>query len=165
VWWQPGGKYADSRAAGTKPEQYDQLEWFLERVAPRKVIAAHMGGYVEDVRFLQDLLDRYPNLLLDTGATKWMVREIARRPDVIREFVIRNQDRILFGTDLVVDERYDFEHYASRYWTHLKLWETPYRGESPIEDPDADDPPRLAGLDLPAGVLRKLYYENAQALV
>ena len=109
VWWQPGGKYAESRAAGTKREQYGQLEWFLERVAPRKVIAAHMGGYVEDVRFLQDLLGRYPNLLLDTSATKWMVREIARQPDAVREFVIRNQDRILFGTDLVVDEGYNFD--------------------------------------------------------
>jgi hypothetical protein len=44
------------------------------------------------------------------------------------------------------------------------MWETACRGESPIEDPDADDPPRLAGVDLPAEVLRKMYRENAVRL-
>jgi hypothetical protein len=93
-----------------------------------------------------------------------MVREIARQPAAVRDFVLRNQDRILFGSDLVVDEEYGFEHYASRYWAHLRLWETPYRGESPIADPDADDPPCLAGLDLPGEVLEQLYCGNATGL-
>jgi len=78
--------------------------------------------------------------------------------------MIRNADRILFGTDLVIDDKYDFDHYASRYWTHQMLWETPYRDESPIDDPDADQPPRLVGLDLPAPALSRLYWENAAEL-
>jgi hypothetical protein len=164
VWFQPGQRYADVAKFGTKPEQYEQLEYLLESVAPRTVIGAHMGGNVENPAFLQVLLDKYPHLLLDSSATKWVVREIARQPDVVRDFVIRNQDRILFGSDLVVAESYDFDHYASRYWAHQMLWETPYRGESPIEDPDAENPPALAGLDLPAEVLRKLYCTNAARL-
>ena len=58
------------------------------------------------------------------------------------------------------------------------LWETNYRGECPIEDPDggkgfdprtgefvaakADGVPHLVGLDLPADVLVKLYRTNAE---
>jgi predicted TIM-barrel fold metal-dependent hydrolase len=160
-WFGRGGKYADAKKFGTKDEQYTQLEFLLETVAPRNVIAAHMGGNCEEPAFLQRLLDRYPNLFLDSSATKWVVRAVSRQPEALREFMIRNQDRILFGSDLVVAEKCDFDHYASRYWAHQTMWETDYRGESPIEDPDADNPPRLAGLALPAAVLRKFYHENA----
>jgi predicted TIM-barrel fold metal-dependent hydrolase len=163
-WFAPGGRYADGQIFGTKHEQYPQLEHLLDTVAPRNVIAAHMGGSCEEPAFLQNLLDRHDNLFLDSSATKWVVRAIARQPEAVRAFMIRNQDRILFGSDLVVSADYDFEHYASRYWTHLMLWETAYRGESPIADPDAEDPPRLAGVDLPAAVLRKFYDTNAARL-
>jgi predicted TIM-barrel fold metal-dependent hydrolase len=164
VWWQPGARYADQARFGSKLDQYPQLEWLLEHVSPRLVIAAHMGGFIEDPAFLQRLLDRYPNLLLDTSATRWMVRETARRPAAVREFLLANPGRVLFGTDLVASAKYDsFEHYASRYWAHLQMWETCYQGESPIEDPDAPDPPRLIGLDLPCDILSKMYFENALA--
>jgi predicted TIM-barrel fold metal-dependent hydrolase len=164
AWFAPGGRYADTHRFGTKREQYQQLEFLLETVAPCNVIAAHMGGNIEDPALLQDLLDRYPNLYLDSSATKWVVREVARQPDELRAFMLRNQDRILFGSDLVVADNCDFDHYASRYWAQQMMWETTYRGESPIEDPDAGDPPRLAGLDLPPEALRRLYHENAARL-
>ncbi len=164
AWFEPGGRYADTTRFGTKRDQYPQLEWFLDQVAPRSVIAAHMGGSVEDPDLLQGLLDRHDNLLLDSSATKWVVRGVAARPEKLRDFMIRNQDRVLFGSDLVVGPGYDFDHYASRYWAHRMMWETDYRGESPIADPDADDPPRLAGLDLPADVLEKLMHVNAEKL-
>jgi predicted TIM-barrel fold metal-dependent hydrolase len=163
-WFAGGGRYADASKFGTKRDQYRQLEFLLERVAPRPVIAAHLGGCAEDPDFLQELLDRYPHLLLDSSATKWIVRAVARQPQRLRAFVIRNQDRILFGSDLVVGEAYDFEHYASRYWVHQVLWESAYDGESPIEDPDAPDPPRLRGLDLPLDALEALYRGNAARL-
>lgn len=164
AWFAPGGRYADAAVYGTKAEQYPQLEYLLETVAPRNVIGAHMGGSVEEPRFLQKLLDLHPNLYLDCSATKWIVRGVAAQPELVREFMIRNQDRVLFGSDLVVSDGYNFDHYASRYWTHQMMWESDYRGESPIEDPDAADPPRLAGLDLPAEVLRKLQRDNALRL-
>jgi predicted TIM-barrel fold metal-dependent hydrolase len=163
-WFAPGGRYADRAKFGAKREHYRQLEFLLERVAPRRVIAAHLGGYGEEPDFLQALLDRHANLMLDSSATKWVVRVVARQPARLREFLIRNQDRVLFGSDLVVGGAYDFEHYASRYWVHQQLWETANDGESPIEDPDAPAPPRLRGLDLPADALEALYFRNAARL-
>jgi predicted TIM-barrel fold metal-dependent hydrolase len=163
-WWRAGGKYADTARFGSKRDQYDQLEYFLDKVSPRFVIGAHLGGDIEEPDFLQDLLDRHPNYYLDSSATKWVVREIARQPARVHEFVLRNPQRILFGTDIVVEGQHGFDHYASRFWAHQMLWETTYAGESPIEDPDADRPPRLAGLDLPAEVLTGLYWENARRL-
>ncbi|TWT46221.1 Amidohydrolase [Phycisphaerae bacterium RAS1] len=164
VWWRPAGKYANTAVFGTKPQQYEPLEHFLNVTRDRLVILAHMGGSIEEPEFLQSLLDRHPRLHLDCSATKWIVRETARQPAAARAFVIRNADRILFGSDVVVDEKYDFDHYASRYWCHQMMWESSYRGESPIEDPDAELPPRLAGLDLPDDVLRKMSGENVARL-
>jgi len=164
VWWQRADKYADTAKFGTKADQYPQLRWFLEYVRPRRVLAAHLGGSIEGPAFLQELLDQHTNLLLDSSATKWVVRETAPQPERVREFVIRNAGRVLFGSDLVTADSHDFEHYASRYWVHLKLWESAYRGESPIADPDGPQPPQLVGLDLPEAVLRKMYCGNASRL-
>lgn len=165
VWWLPGKPYHKDPAVGAKAEQYKQLEWFAERVNPRRVIAAHMGGYVEDPEFLARLLDRHANLYLDSSATKWIVREVARRPQRVRDFLTRYPERVLFGSDLVASEKFtSFDHYASRYWAQVQMWESSYVGQSPIEDPDADDPPQLRGLSLPADVLARLYRENALAL-
>ncbi len=164
VWWRPGGKYADTARFGTKADQYAQLRWFCRRVAPRFVIAAHMGGNIEDPDFLQGLLDELPNLYLDTSAAKWIVREVARQPERAAAFVRRNSDRILFGSDVVVEDKYDFDHYASRYWAQRTMWETAYAGESPIDDPDAEGPPQLAGLNLPDAILQRVYRDNAARL-
>jgi predicted TIM-barrel fold metal-dependent hydrolase len=163
-WFTPSGRYADMTRFGTKYDQYPQLEHLLDRVAPRNVIGAHMGGFCEEPAFLQGLLDRHANYYLDCSATKWVVRAVARQPEAIRDFVTRNADRILFGSDLVIGAGYDFDHYASRYWAQRMMWESEYRGESPIEDPDAGEVPRLAGVNLPAAVLDKLYSENAARL-
>ncbi len=161
VWWRPGAKYADNAKVGTKRDQYSQLESFLMRVSPRRVIGAHMGGTVEDLPFLQSLLDRFPNYFIDTSATKWIVREVAWQPEEVGAFVTKNAERVLFGSDLVTETKYDFDHYASRYWSHQMMWESAYRGESPIEDPDAPNPPLLSGVNLGEDVLRKIYVENA----
>lgn len=164
VWFAAGKQYADASKFGSKTDQYPQLEWLCDYVSPRIVIAAHMGGNVEDPVFLQGLLDRHANLRLDSSATKWIVREVARHPEAVREFVERNADRIVFGSDVVASTNYTrFDHFASRYWAHRMMWESDYRGESPIEDPDAN-PPMLAGLSLSPGTLRKLYFENMNAL-
>lgn len=161
VWWP--GKYGGA-GYGTKDEQYPPLERFLDDYGDRLVIGAHMGGSVEELERLQGLLDRHPNFVVDSSATKWMAREVARQPAAVRAFVVRNQHRVLFGSDQVVKEGGSFDHYASRYWVHQMMWESDYRGESPIDDPDTS-PPMLAGLDLPAEVLGRMYWGNASRLI
>lgn len=165
VWFAAGQRYADAAKFGTKRDQYPQLEWLCEYVAPRFVISAHMGGTVEDPSLLQELFDRHANLRLDCSATKWIVREVARRPAEVKRLIERNPTRILFGSDIVASEKFTtFDHFASRYWAQRMMWESGYRGESPIDDPDAENPPRLAGLELPTDVLSRLYRENIEEL-
>ena len=162
-----GGKYADAAKFGARDEHYRMWESLLEEYRGVPWVGAHMGGNPEDLHRLQVLLDRFPDLMLDCSATRWMVREISARRDAAREFFIRNQDRILFGSDQVSGDDRGFDFLASRFWAHRKLWETAYIGTTPILDPDLppDQQPVLRGLALPDDVLQKLYHDNAIKLL
>ena len=180
--------YADSSVYGTKHDQYESLHRLLDKTGMR-CLGAHMGGNPEDIGFLSQLLDRHPGLILDTSATKWMVRELSKQPtDELLAFLTKYEGRIIFGSDIVThddhlessdpnnpafgnqlanSEHEAFELYASRYWALRTMFETNYRGESNIADPDLKmcDPdqyddmsaPALHGHGLPESVLRILY--------
>ena len=162
------GKYADTEKFGTRDAHYQMWEEALERHPQDSPwIGAHLGGNPEDLHRLQKLLNKFPNLYLDNSATRWMVREISKQRETAREFFIRNQDRIIFGSDQVSGDDRGFDFLASRFWCHRKLWETAYIGPSPILDPDLpnDNQPVMAGLALPDEVLQKLYHDNAMKVL
>ncbi len=153
-------KYADASTYGTKAEQYQQLETRLAQYPSIRFLAAHMGGHPEDLVHLGQLLDRYPNLSLDTSATRWMVRELGRQPEAVRAFFAHYADRVLFGTDQVVRDESEPVRYTVRYWIHQMFWETNLDCELPIDDPDVEGTPHLRGVKLPASVLERLYWKN-----
>lgn len=187
-------KYADASRYGTKASHYLPLERVLDRFSA-PWIAAHMGGWPEDLNFLDGLLARHDNLSLDTSATKWMVRELSLHSrERIIEFLTRWRGRVLFGSDIVTmdshltpdagprgmgeqasSEQEAFDLYASRYWALRTMWETGYDGESPIADPDlmmvdpgrhdAMSAPRLVGKSIPADLLKSLYHDAAANLL
>ncbi len=178
AWFYGKGPYADG-VMGTFAEQFELALPLVELFGDRVHLGAHMGGSLEDLDGLARRLEKFPNYVIDTSATKWIVRAVAEQSvEAVRDFIVGYQDRIVFGSDLVVGDKYDWDHYASRYWVHQKLWETDFRGESPITDPDAgkgfdpksgtfdaakaDGTVRLAGVDLPVEVLMKLYRLNAE---
>lgn len=155
TWFQT--MYKDSSKYGTKESQYESLERLIETTG-MPCLAAHMGGWPEDLAFLSGLLDRHPKLILDTSATKWMIRELSKHDSgELIAFLDRYSGRILFGSDIVTSddhlaatdsenpgfgdqlastEHEAFELYASRYWALRTMFETGYRGESNIADPD-----------------------------
>ncbi len=166
TWYQ--GKYAaEPDAYAPREAHYAMWERALEAFRGHPWVGAHLGGNPEDLARLQRLLDRFPDLWLDLSATRWQVREVSRRREAAREFIVRNADRLLWGSDQVSGDDRGFDFYASRFWAHRKLWETAYAGESPISDPDvpAGEAPQLRGLALPDGVLQKIYHDNAVRLL
>lgn len=187
-------RYADADRYGTKRDQYEPLERLLDRFDVTW-IAAHMAGWPEDLAFLTGLLERHDNLVLDTSATKWMVRELSRHSrSELLTFLERFRGRILFGSDIVSGDEHlraaqdeneqqakastpaeAFDLYASRYWAMRTLLETSHRGPSPIADPDLamvepdryieTDAPPLTGHALPPDLLRSIYHDAAHDLL
>jgi amidohydrolase family protein len=189
------GKYSDVSVYGTKRDQYQPFEWALERYPDTPWIAAHMGGWPEDLSFLSELLTKHENLYLDTSATKWMIRELSKHSrEELLAFLTRWSGRILFGSDIVTtdqhlggdhsargmghlasSEREAFDLYASRYWALRTLWESDYHDESNIADPDLmmleperfDEmsAPFLRGHSMPAEVLGALYRDSCASVL
>jgi hypothetical protein len=163
--------YADVLRYGTKQEHYYGLHLLLQMFPDVTWIAAHMGSDPEDPAHLQELLERYPYLYLDTSATKWQVREVSRHRDAIRALVCRFPSRFLFGVDLATRHGQVREHYVSRYWCQRTLWESTWEGTSPVADgdyrPGPGEParPLLRGLGLPGDLLRQVYHDNAQRVL
>jgi hypothetical protein len=163
--------YTDAAKFGTKADQYVGLERMLALFPDLTWIAAHMAGDPEHADHLEALLMRYPNLCIDTSATKWQVREVSAHRDAIRDLICRHPTRFLFGSDLVTRHDLMREHYVSRYWCQRTLWESNWEGRSPIMDPDytaaPGEPatPLLRGLDLPADVFDLVYCGNARRLL
>jgi predicted TIM-barrel fold metal-dependent hydrolase len=158
----------DLETHGAKAEHYLPLIHRLENFPEITVQAAHFAGHPEDLDHLHDLLERFPNLYLDSSATKWVAREFSKHGPRARQFLIAHADRVMFGTDLVADPEREKEgkreHYATRFWVHRRLWEQKGRYDSPIVDEDSAGQPRFQGLALPDKVLRKFYWENARRL-
>lgn len=188
-------KYADASLYGTKREQYEPLEVLGEEYSRIPWILAHMGGWPEDLGFLDGLLERHPNFYLDTSATKWMVRELSKHPsEAMLGFHRKWRGRILFGSDIVTSEAHiggeytggpptgesstpdeAFDLYASRYWALRMQYEQRYEGPSPIADPDLMlvepgkhdqySSPLLRGHGFPTDLLKVLYAEAAEHLL
>jgi predicted TIM-barrel fold metal-dependent hydrolase len=157
------GRYSDAAKFGTREEHNGMLEHVLEEYRGIPWVGAHMGGNPENLGRLQYLLDKFPDYNLDCSATRWVLRELGLHRDASREFFIRNQNRILFGTDQVTGDDRGWDFLASRFWCHRKMWETAYLGTIPIFDPDMpeDNQPLIRGLALPDATLQKLYHDNA----
>lgn len=165
IWYQR--KYTDTAKFGTRDDHFNMWDELLTRYAPTPWLGAHLGGNPEDLPRLQKLLDKHPQLSLDLSATRWMVRELSHQREEAREFVVRNQDRLIWGSDQVSGDDRGFDFLASRFWSHRKLWETAHVGPTNIRDPDCapDAQPVLRGLALPGEVLQKLYRGNAVRLL
>ena len=119
-------------------------------------ITAHVGCYPENLGFVSQMLERYPNLYTDMAAR---IAELGRAPYSARSWFIKYAGRILFGTDSVPN--------IARYRTHFRFLETAdeyfeYNASSPVPTQGRW---RIYGLHLPAEVLRQVYHDNAARLL
>ena len=110
-------------------------------------IAAHMGWHANDLGRLGALLDRLPNVYVETGA---ILYELGRQPRTARAFFEKYQDRILFGKDRYAPE--EFPYYWRTFETHDEYFDY-YRRYHAFW--------KMYGMGLPDGVLRKVYHRNA----
>jgi predicted TIM-barrel fold metal-dependent hydrolase len=129
----------------------------LVRRHPRTTfLLPHAANFAENLRDVARVLDAFPNAYIDFSAR---CDELGRQPWTAREFLIRYQDRVYFGTDMPAS--------LPMYRFHWRFLET--RDEW-IMPPDYDGTFgrhrwRVTGLHLPRRVLRKLYYQNALRLI
>ncbi|MGB9799978.1 MAG: amidohydrolase family protein [Thermanaerothrix sp.] len=128
----------------------------LVKAHPRTLfIGAHVGCYAENLAWVSKMLDDCPNYYIDIAAR---IGELGRQPYSARRFFIQYQDRILFGSDLGPD--------LEAYRIYYRFLETDdeYFNYNPGDVP-LQGRWFIYGLYLPAEVLAKVYYQNAQEVL
>jgi predicted TIM-barrel fold metal-dependent hydrolase len=139
----------------------------LARHPGTKFVLLHVGHDAENLAFVSETLDRFPNTMVEIGAR---IGELGRQPRTSRKFFEKYQDRILFGTDSVPPP--DGENYPQQVFKD-ELFEIYFRfletEDEYFDYAPAPIPPqgrwRIYGIGLPEAILRKVYHDNAAQLL
>ena len=116
-----------------------------------KFIDAHLGWFGNDLGRLGKLFDELPNVYTELGA---VLAELGRQPRFAREWMIRYQDRVMFGKDTYKKEE---------YYTYFRVLETADEYFDYYRKRHAHW--KMYGLELPDSVLQKVYYKNAMKVI
>ena len=120
-----------------------------------RMVGVHLGSMERSLENIAAHLDKYPNFAIDTAAR--MEYLMLMPPEKVRAFLIKYQDRVLYGTDLdflpdanVADVLTDFQSTYARDWRYLAT-----------DEPLTVEGKRIQGLNLPEPVLQKIFRSNA----
>src|SRR5271168_2365897 len=120
-----------------------------------RVVGAHLGSMETDVDEIAKRFDLYPNFAVDTAAR--MEYLMMQPREKVRNFLIKYQDRVVYGTDLeflakdaTTDALKDWKDTYERDWKFLATDQRLQLRSREIE-----------GLNLPEPVLRRIYHDNA----
>ena len=128
----------------------------LERHRRTTFILPHVANYPENLEYVSRLLDDHPNVYIDFSAR---IDELGRQPYRSRDFILRHQDRIVFGTDMPASTEM-YRCYFRFLETFDEYFFAPYydgtfgKARWPIY-----------GLGLPRPVLRKIYHQNILKII
>jgi predicted TIM-barrel fold metal-dependent hydrolase len=153
--WLELALYPDRRYPADRFPAFEQINAERDRLFKKHpkttYIMAHLGWHANDLGRLAKMFDEMPNVYGEVGAVLY---DLGRQPRTAHDFMVKYQDRILFGKDSYQPDEYPY------YW---RVFETGDEYFDYYRDYHAFW--KLYGLALPDQVLRKLYYGNAVKLV
>ena len=142
-------------------DQVNARDRMLEKHPNLHFIGAHLGSLEWDTDELAKRLDRFPNMAVDMAARISNLQYLAMKDwQKVYDFFIKYQDRLIYGTDRIVDgtksaaEVEDFVHTA---W--LKDWQFFCTNDKMNSNSFEGD---FKGLNLPKEVIDKIYRKNAE---
>jgi len=120
-----------------------------------RMVGVHLGSMERDLDNIAKHLDKYPNFAIDTAARMEYLMMLPS--EKARAFLIKYQDRVIYGTDLdflatanVSDVLKDWQSTYLRDWRFLATNDTISVAGRQVH-----------GLNLPESVLRKILRSNA----
>lgn len=137
--------------------QREEFEQVLDGFPDLKFNCAHFCGAESNLELLSNLLDSHANLMTDMSPWSRVGGFAVNDSKKFRDFFIKYQDRILFGTDIVLDERWKFD-------LVIKEW---FRCDSALLEKQSfscykERSRVLEGMNLPREILEKIYLKNAE---
>jgi uncharacterized protein len=117
-----------------------------------RFVALHFGSWPENLDFVEQTLEKFPNVMIETGAREG---ELGRQPKRTREIFLKYSNRIMFGTDEGAAETM-YQNYFR--WLETEDEYFPY-AQYPLQGRWM-----IYGLGLPDEVLERVYHRNAEEL-
>lgn len=166
-WW-----FGDAKVYPPREELLEALDRVIARHPGTTFVCVHFANNSEDLDWVEQALDRRPNMWADLAAR---VPEIGRHaPEKVRRLFEKHQDRIVFATDFQVygkmilgssgDADRPTEDDAVAYFaTHWRFLETDDRNFAHMTPIQGEWP--ISGIGLTTEVLRKIYFDNARRLL
>ena len=137
----------------------------IARHPKTEFVTLHFGNDSENLGYVSECLDKYPNMYVDIAAR---IGELGRQPRTSRKVFDKYQDRILFGTD-ATPHGYEYPQQLfgnALYEIYCRFLETE---DEYFDYAPAAIPPqgrwRIYGIGLPDEILRKVYHDNAARLL
>jgi len=146
---------ADKPGFPTKQTILQARDHILEQNSKLRMVGVHLGSMERDLDNIARHLDKYPNFAIDTAAR--MEYLMMAPPEKVRAFLIRYQDRVLYGTDLDVNP-------DAKMSEALEEWQSRYARDWKFLATDANftaEGREVHGLNLPPAVLDKIFRSNA----
>jgi predicted TIM-barrel fold metal-dependent hydrolase len=125
-----------------------------------RFVGVHLASLEWDVDRVADFLDRFPNADVDVAARMVHLEyQAVRQRDKVRRFLIRYQDRILYGSDTAYGPGdSDPAAVSAVHAEWVKDWRFLVSADVMRSD-DFDG--SFRGLELPRAVIDKIYRRNA----
>lgn len=140
--------------------QIKARDHLLEKYPDLIFIGCHLGSLEWNVDSLSKRLDRFPNMAVDMSARichlQYQSEKDRKR---VRDFCIKYQDRLLYGTDSGDDGEADPERFRKNMH---EIWIDDWKYFTSDEEMNSDKfRGRFKGLKLPKEVVDKIYSGNA----
>lgn len=142
--------------------QIDARDHMLEKHPDLIFMGAHLGSLEWSLDELAQRLDKFPNMCVDLTRMSNLKLHTLNNLKKTREFFIKYQDRLIYGTDSQINAASNPEEFKKDIHDRwLKDWNF-YVTDDKINLENFGD---LEGLKLPTEVIDKIYLKNALRLL
>ncbi|HEY3860270.1 MAG TPA: amidohydrolase family protein [Verrucomicrobiae bacterium] len=164
-WW-----FGDTNKFPPFKSLLEALSRVIGRHPGTTFVCAHFGNNAEELEWVGAQLDEHPNMVVDLAAR---IPEIGRHdPQMVHDFFVKYQDRIVFATDFQSLERLmilgssgpeeppseaDADVFFLKEFRWLETWDKNWPHMTPIQGNW-----NISSIGLPVSVLRKIYFDNAR---
>jgi predicted TIM-barrel fold metal-dependent hydrolase len=166
-WW-----FGDTNIYPPRMDIVNALDRVIAKHRGTTFVCVHFANNPEDIDWVDQALDRNPNMMADLAAR---IPEVGRHnPKKVNKLFVKHQDRIVFATDFMVYDKLilgssgdaerptdrDAEIFYEKEWRWLETWDKNWEHMTPIQGDWT-----ISSIGLPAPVLRKIYFDNARKLL